>query len=386
VTVARSDAAVDLLVRRRARYAALLARLNVDVAVLASEAGIAHATGIRLYTMELIPERPVVALLTANETVLVVWEWEHDQLRAQQPGLALVGFPEWGVDPWAVVAGEARRMAGAGGRVLLEGLAPVAAEAPLAATGLSVRQDRDLLLLGVRAPKEPQEIELLRTTARAADESIQAVARERVGGRTERQLAAAIAAGFASTTSGEVEAAGIVSGPGSNRSNHHLAADVPLTAGPVRLGLKARVNGYWVLLTRMAWAGPASTASRVLADDYARYIDAHEAGWRSLTPDVRSGEVYALVRDRLARHDLRLRSPKVGHGTGLTFRELPVLRADDQMPVPEGTILAFDFAIHPESARSGVFVHVEDRILVSPSGPVRLSDAIDTGRPLKLNL
>jgi len=384
---AAAPGGADVLARRRSRYAALLDRIGADIAILTSEAAVAHATGIRLYTMALIPERPVVALVTASQTALVVWEWEHDQLRAQQPGLSLVGFPEWGVDPWRVVAAETHRLSGRGAAVVLDGMAPVAAVNALEAAGFRVTLDRELALLGVRAPKEPEEVDFLRATARAADEAIEAVAGEAVGGRMERDVADAIAARFAAATPGEVEAAGIVSGPASNRSNHHLAAEVPLAPGPVRLGLKARVNGYWVLLTRMAWAGnPRTTAARTLADDYARYIAAHEAGWRSLEPGVRAGSVYALVRDRLLGAGLRLRSPKVGHGTGLSFRELPILRADDPTPVPVGTVLAYDFAILPESTLSGSFVHVEDRILVTDTGPVRLSDAIDTRHLVKLSI
>jgi hypothetical protein len=72
--------------------------------------------------------------------------------------------------------------------------------------------------------------------------------------------------------------------------------------------------------------------------------------------------------------------------TGLSFRELPVLRDGDSTPVEAGTFLAFDFAIHPESARSGAFLHVEDRIVVTGDGPVRVSDAVDTRRPISLRL
>jgi len=147
------------------------------------------------------------------------------------------------------------------------------------------------------------------------------------------------------------------------------------------------------LLTRMGWAdvpGPAdetvASPAAAFTADYTAYIDAHTAGWRSMRPGSIAGEVYALVRDRLASNGLRLRSPKVGHGTGLSFRETPVLRADDPTPILAGSVFAFDYAVYQESTRSGAFVHVEDRILVTGDGPVRLSDITDTTRPYRIDL
>src|SRR4029453_16723771 len=96
--------------------------------------------------------------------------------------------------------------------------------------------------------------------------------------------------------------------------------------------------------------------------------------------------IYALVRDRLAENGLLLRSPKVGHGTGLSFREAPVLRADDPTPLPSASVYAFDYAVYQDSTRSGAFVHVEDRILVTADGPIRLSDVTDTSQPFTIDL
>jgi Xaa-Pro aminopeptidase len=135
----------------------------------------------------------------------------------------------------------------------------------------------------------------------------------------------------------------------------------------------------------MAWAGDGPAADDFAAD-YAAYIDAHAAGWQAMRPGVAAGDIYAFVRDRLTRNGLRLRSPKVGHGTGLSFREAPVLRADDPSPLPVGSVYAFDFAVHQDSTRSGAFVHVEDRILVTAEGPVRLSDVHDTRQPYTIDL
>lgn len=375
------------LAARRLRYDRVREAAGAAVVLLASEAGLTHATGLRMYTTALIPERPVVALVTASTTEVVCWEWERDQIESERPGLAVVGFSEWGRDPWVDVAAEARRLTGEGAVVLLESMVPAAAVGPLEAAGLVVRIDRDLDLLTTRNPKTTAELDRLVAEARAGDAAIASVAADLTGDWTERRVSTEIATRFAAAVSGGVEAAGICSGPASNRSNHHLAADITLRPGPVRLGIKAQVDGVWLILTRMAWAAePGGAPDPAFLEDYSVYAAAHEAGWRTLQPGTPAGWPHRVVRERLAAGGLRLRSPKVGHATGLTFRERPVLRPDETVPIEAGTFFAFDFAVHPESTRSGTFIHVEDRILVTETAPVRISDAIDTSRPMTLHL
>ena len=381
-------------VARQAVYAQVLERLQASAALLVSGPGVQHATGVRIYSQAIIPERPVAAIVGADRTVLTLWEWDAPQIEQEHPGLETATFPEFGGDPWSTIAGVARSVAGAGQRVIIEETCPAPALAALTTAGLDVVVDSGFEgLMTARTVKDAEEIGLATIAARAADSAIAEVAVMPLGGWTERRIANEIADRFRSRLGGEVEAAGIVVGPAHLQATHHLASDVRLTPGPIRLGLMARIDGMWSLLTRMGWAddpGPAEGTAPALADafaaDYAAYIDAHTAGWVSMRPGTPAGDVYALVRERLAGNGLRLRSPKVGHGTGLSFRESPVLRADDPTPLPAGSVYAFDYAVYQDSTRSGAFVHVEERILVTGDGPVRLSDVTDTSRPYRIEL
>jgi Xaa-Pro aminopeptidase len=322
----------------------------------------------------------------AERTALAIWEWDAPQVEMEQPELELATFPEFGVDVWSRVAALARSVASPGGRVLVEETCPAPAIRALEASALEVVIDIGFDgLMAARSVKDPAEIELATRAAQAADASISEVTAQPLGGLTERVVAREIADRFRDRMGGDVEAAGIVVGPAHLRATHHLASDEPLTPGAIRLGLMARVDGMWSLLTRMAWAGD-DPAAAAFADDYAAYIDAHTAGWRRMRPGVAAGDIYALVRERLTQNGLRLRSPKVGHGTGLSFREAPVLRAEDPTPLPADSVYAFDYTVYQDSTRSGAFVHVEDRILVSADGPVRLSDVTDTQRPYSIDL
>jgi Xaa-Pro aminopeptidase len=352
------------------------------VAVLTSPEAVQHATGVRLYTSELIPERPVVAVVSGGETVLVCWEWEHAQVGAEQPGLPLVGFPEFGGDPWGAVAATAVRLAGSRPHAIVEGTAPWALAEALERRNAAVARDDDLVLMEPRIRKDSDEIALLTDAARAADTALARTETWLTSQLTEREGARRIWEDFVRAAPAGPEGSGICCGPAHNLENHHLSVAEPIGRGPTRVGIKARVEGYWVLLTRMGSPG-AGAADEVFEADYRGYIEAFLAGQACLRPGVSAGEVYATVRDRLAASGLVIRSLKVGHGCGLSFREPPVLRADDPTPLVAGTVLAFDFAIRPESTRAGWFIHVEDRVLVTDGGPVRLSDVTDIRRPYR---
>jgi Xaa-Pro aminopeptidase len=377
---------MTLVDARRPRYEALLAARGLEAVLLTTPESVQHATGVRFYAQELIPERPVAAVVVRGRTELVCWEWEHHQVAAQAPGLPLVGFPEFGVDHWRVVAETVVRMAGSRPHVLVEALCPWAAVEALRAGNAAVERDEGFAgIFALRNPKDADEVVLLSSAARAADEAIRNEAALVTPERTERDVAQAIFARFASAVPALAQGSGMCSGIGHNLSNHHLASGDPVGRGVTRLGLQARVDGHWMVLTRMGL--PASSSpDPAFDDDYARYIDAWQSGLERLRPGVAAGEAYAAVRDRLAALGLAIRSQKVGHATGLTFREPPVLRADDHTPLEPGTVLAFDFAIRPESTRSGRFIHVEDRVLVTEGAPRRLSDATDVSRPYRLGV
>jgi Xaa-Pro aminopeptidase len=367
-------------------YAELWRARGLDAVLLTTAESIQHATGVHIYTQELIPERPVAAVLGERGVELVVWEWEHHQIAAQAPGLRLAGFPEFGSDPWAAVATAVERVAGRRAHVLVEALCPAAAVEALRSAGAAVERDEGFDgLFSLRMRKADAEVTLLSAAATAADRALAAEVPSIAATRTERDVAWSIFDRFARAVPGLAQGSGICAGVAANMSNHHQASGDPIGGSPVRLGIAARVDGYWMVLTRMGWLD-TDRADPAFDDDYARYIEAWQAGTERLRPGVRAGEVYATVRDRLAALGLAIRSQKVGHGTGLTFREPPVLRADDDTELRPGLVMAYDFAIRPESTRSGRFIHVEDRFLVSESGPVRLTDATDLARPYRLGV
>src|SRR3990172_7548620 len=152
---------------------------------------------------------------------------------------------------------------------------------------------------------------------------------------------------------------------------HHASGDDLLPeSGPVRLGVLARVDGYWVLITRMLALGEDVG----FEEAYARYLGVYEAGMSELAPGAEPAELYERCRARAAAAGFELTTLKIGHGTGLDFRERPWLSPYDHLPLAPGMVLAYDYGLESEA---GHVLHVEDRVLVTEEGPRRLSDRWD---------
>jgi Xaa-Pro aminopeptidase len=352
------------------RYSTVLHQARADAMVLTSEPAVQHATGVRLYPMRLIPQRPVACVLAPPQPpILVCVTYETDQLAARHPDLEVRPFRELGDDPWRIVADA------------LGSVQEVIVEDTMAVTWVdSLRrhlpraQVRPSYRLPVtpRVIKDPEEHDLLRQASHAAERAIAAGAHLVEPGRSEREVADAIVRSFLDQLSERAsEVAGICAGPSNNLSMHHTATAEPIAdRGPVRLGIVGRVDGYWILLTRMLGIGEDPT----LADLYERYRYAYEETMATLRPGEDPRDLYLACRQRLAAVGFELAADKIGHGTGLDFREPPVISATSTDELQPGAVLAYDYAIAPVDS---VMLHVEDRVLIGEDGPERLSAGWD---------
>src|SRR5688500_17498469 len=87
---------------RLLRYAEVLDRAGADAFALTSEAAVMHASGVRLYTQRLIPQRPVVCVLAPPASpAMVVCALEEEQLISEHGELEMRTYQEFGDDPWA---------------------------------------------------------------------------------------------------------------------------------------------------------------------------------------------------------------------------------------------------------------------------------------------
>jgi Xaa-Pro aminopeptidase len=349
---------------RLARYERALERAEADAFVLTSEAAVQHACGVRLYTQRLIPQRPVACVARPpGPPVVLACVLEEDQLANEHPGLALRTFPEFGDDPWRLAADELRGVR----RVVVEDVMPVAwvesLRDRLPAVDVVVSYDAPL---EPRIVKDADEQALLARASAAAEQALAAGATIARPGRTEREVAEVIERTLVEAVERASEVQGTCIAPQNNRAMHHLSGHDRLpAAGPVRLGVVGRVDGYWILITRMLALGDDG-----FAEAYGRYLEGYEASMSELAPGADPRALYEMCRQRVADLGFELTTLKIGHGTGLDFRERPWLSPYDEMVLQPGMVLAFDYGLE---SHAGVLLHVEDRILVSAEGPRRLS-------------
>ncbi len=359
----------------RARaYEAVLAREGADAFVLVSEPAVRHAVGVHLYTMRLIPQRPVVCVIAPPEPpALVACVLEVDQLAAEHEELRLEPFREFGDDPWRRVAAV---LAGRGARKVIveDGMAAAwlaQLHDALPDANLVVSYD---LVLEPRIVKDEKEIALLSEASAAAERAVAVGAAACLPGIEEREVARLIAARFEELLPGRTsEVEGSCIAPRNNRSmHHHPGTDRLPASGPVRLGVVGRVDGYWVLITRMLLLSDGAAFEGA----YARYVDVYEAGLSALVCGADPGTLWRECARRASAGGFELTTLKIGHGTGLDFRERPWISEFDDLALAPGMVLAYDYCLDSED---GTVLHVEDRVLVDPDGPIRLSGAWDLG-------
>ena len=334
--------------------------------MLTSQAAVRHAADIQLYTQKLIPQRPVAVVLTPDAAPLVVCvRFEEAQIVSEHPWATTISFREWGDDPWGHVATALRQRGAAS--VVVEETMPVEWYSDLQAQGptLALRVSHRIPATP-RIIKDAHELETIERSSLAAERALAVGAAAATPGRSENDVAAQITSALVAELGSDIEelaASCIV--PENNRKMHHRssAALIPRN-GLLRLGVLVRVNGYWTLLTRMLAVGGNAPEVEL----YRIYADRYLATMQQLTAGSRTRDLYAAHREGIASDGYELTTLKIGHGTGLDFRELPWLSPVDDHELEPGTVLAYDYDLAMDA---GFVMHVEDRVLITPSGPPR---------------
>lgn len=223
----------------------------------------------------------------------------------------------------------------------------------------------------LRAVKDEDEVEALRTACAAADRAL-AELLEHGGlrpGRTEREVARELeermrdqgAAGPAFDT--------IVAAGAHSAIPHHSPTDAQLASGDlVKMDFGALVDGYHSDMTRTVVLGAPADWQRELYDLVA---SAQAAGRRALGDGVPVQEVDAAARSVIAGagcgeqflHGL-------GHGVGLEIHEAPALSARGDGKIATGMAVTVEPGVYL-TGRGGV--RIEDTLIVRPSTPELLT-------------
>jgi Xaa-Pro aminopeptidase len=356
---------------------------GLDAIIVSSPASIVYSTGVDLYTQILIPERPVFNLIMANGSMtVIVFERERSMFEANSWVKDIRGFAEFEGRPVAILASALAEHGLQRGRVGFESQQlsfRLHEDLKKAAPRLTF-QACDDLLAATRRIKTDREIGYLREIARLTDQAILKAVGESSIGDPESALAQKITANLIGIHAGSVGTIDPLVASGMNLDvAHNTYGQRRIEEGDlVRFGVKARFNGYWCLLLRTGVAGQSTPGQGV---GYTRYIEAFNNTIAYLRPGLRASDVFQYCKGEVDSRGLTLISEKVGHSTGLVFRDSPVLQALDERVLEARMVLAVDFQAMD---RAGNRYFVEDRVLIRENDAEVLSNVCNTKILVKL--
>jgi Xaa-Pro aminopeptidase len=224
--------------------------------------------------------------------------------------------------------------------------------------------------------KRPDEIELLRAAAHAADRALDEVAHGRLVGRTEKDGSHEIGARLVAAGHDTATFAIVASGPNA-ASPHHSAGDRLIEPGePIVLDIGGVLGGYCSDLTRTIWV-TGGDATLGPTDEFRQIHELVREANAAATRAVRAGAACEAL-DEVARRVIRQGGygdafiHRLGHGIGLDGHEDPYLVADSADVLQAGMA----FSVEPGIYLQGRFgVRIEDIVVCGADGPDVLNDA-----------
>ncbi|MDQ7849984.1 MAG: Xaa-Pro peptidase family protein [Armatimonadota bacterium] len=224
------------------------------------------------------------------------------------------------------------------------------------------------LLAPLRIRKSPEELELMRTAARIADQAYLALLQQPLAGRTEREVLALIHDGL--RRAGMERLGGGIVGAGPNgASPHYKTADHKVVPGDALvIDFGGQYRNYWADITRTPHVGPPGDDFRFV---YRIVQEAQQAALEAVRPGVSCEAIDRVARDHIARHGFgEFFVHRTGHGIGLDGHEEPYLVQGNSTPLEEG----MTFSLEPGIYLPGQFgVRIEDIVAVTADGAERLN-------------
>lgn len=224
------------------------------------------------------------------------------------------------------------------------------------------------LLGSLRLRKSVREQEAIAATARLVSDCIDLAMSLARPGTTERELQRQIRSVLEAGGAESTEFVLVQAGP-HTASCHHRADETELRVGePVLIDIAVSVNGYYADITQQVFLGPPPP-------DYLHVYDVVAAAQQAAVDAAQPGGTVGAV-DRAASRIIgdagfgEWADSRTGHGLGLDVHEAPSVVEGNTMELVPGVVITIEPGIYLPG-RFGV--RIEDTVLVSESGPVRLT-------------
>jgi Xaa-Pro aminopeptidase len=351
--------------RRLDAAADRLGELDLDALVVPASPDLAYLAG---YAPMPLP-RPTVLIVALGRTPTLIVPTLERPLAAACPAAPVLDIVDWrdGTDPYAVISEQlqASRRVAAGDRTWAVHLLALQALEP------ARRWTSSAPVLGpLRSRKDAHEIAALRRAAHGADAALASLLERGLTGRTERAVAADLAALLVANGHDTAEFTIVGSGPNSASPHHEPTGRTIEPGDAVVLDFGGAVDGYHSDITRTVSIGvprPKITAVHAIV------AAAQDAARRAIHPGVAIEEIDRAARAVVADAGYGERFVhRTGHGIGLELHEPPYAVAGDRTVLEAG----MTFSVEPGIYLEGRFgVRIEDIVSVTDDGVDVLNEA-----------
>jgi Xaa-Pro aminopeptidase len=344
--------------RRLEAVAARLEAIELDALVVPPSPDLVYLAG---YAPMPLPRPTALIVVPGHRATLIVPTLERPlaETSAGAPALEIVDWRD-GVDPYRAIS---ERLP-ASGRIAVGDRMWASHLLALQTLDPARMWSSAAPVIGpLRAKKDAAELAALRRAAHGADAALAQLLDGSLAGRTERAVAADLAAMLVSNGHDTAEFTIVGSGPNA-ASPHHEPSDRTLRHGDALvLDFGGTVQDYHSDMTR---TGSVGEPSPELAEVHRIVATAASAARAAVRPGVAIEEIDRAARDVIASAGYGERFVhRTGHGIGLEVHEPPYAIAGDRTVLEPG----MTFSVEPGIYLDGRFgVRIEDIVAVTENG------------------
>jgi Xaa-Pro aminopeptidase len=233
------------------------------------------------------------------------------------------------------------------------------------ATGNAELMPRGGLVEGLRAVKEPGELDTIREAAAITTRAYERFAAEPIVGRTERELAWRMELILREEGADGLAFPVMVLAGANGASPHNVPSDDVVREGQtVVVDAGARLRGYDSDCTRTFATGPLPDRLR---DAYALCLEAQTTALARVRAGETGSDVDAVARDLIdATEFAGTFGHGLGHGVGMDIHELPNMRPDEEHVLAPGNVVSCEPGVYLPGEGG---IRIEDLVAVTDGDP-----------------